>query len=327
MNPVWKHSREAELYGLAIKKLGYKPPKAGGGVNRSLPSGAWELRRAGCPIELAPQALNHACADCGRDLRKEELVRAVRLAYGLARRAAQREPYQEPIQRSKAALRAACALPRVSVEDIEARSPVPLETIATLAPEDFIAPLYGEDAWIHAVPDPASSLAQDLGIGLGGDTHRLREWRESPLRLKDCAWWVPYPLTQRCKCRGEKISFRCAEIAGDPLMTVVEFDRFKPDNQAHLAWHLQRPDCPLVLLVNSRGKSFHAHFWTPTPKIREDLRRRALPLGADGALWSLSQICRLPHGIRQRPHPKNPSWRVPRKQFVHFFNPEQKSLI
>ena len=88
----------------------------------------------------------------------------------------------------------------------------------------------------------------------------------------------------------------------------------KRDEHTGLLLHLAR-FLPLVLVVNSAGKSLHGWFFCANENEARLLRfmRYAVNHGADPATWTKSQLVRMPDGLRDNG----------KRQAVMFYNPEE----
>ena len=99
---------------------------------------------------------------------------------------------------------------------------------------------------------------------------------------------------------------------GPRRFLVVEFDTGTADEHAAVLLHLANR-APLVLAVHSGGKSLHGWFYCagqPEDRLRRFMEY-AVCLGADSALWTPSQFCRMPDGTRDNGN----------RQAVYFLNP------
>jgi hypothetical protein len=114
--------------------------------------------------------------------------------------------------------------------------------------------------------------------------------------------------------RDGKISQRTAKNTGPRRFLVYESDGLEKDKQAAVLWHLANQAAPLTLVVSSGGKSLHGWFYCQGVS-EEQLRRffaKACLLGADPALWTKSQMVRMPGGTRDNGN----------RQAVLYFNPQ-----
>jgi hypothetical protein len=88
----------------------------------------------------------------------------------------------------------------------------------------------------------------------------------------------------------------------------------RKDEQAAILWHLALHHGPLVMVVDSGGKSLQG--WFHVGGLADEQLRPfmeyAVRLGADRATWTRSQFVRMPDGQRENG----------RRQSVLFLNPE-----
>jgi hypothetical protein len=112
---------------------------------------------------------------------------------------------------------------------------------------------------------------------------------------------VPNPMKSLYgRSQEGKISCRCRENAGHWNYQVVEFDdESSRDNQAKFLFEL-RKHLPLVMVLNSGGKSLHAWFRCPddNPNKLSKLVDYALFLGADPKIKQPEQLFRAPNQVR-----------------------------
>jgi len=137
---------------------------------------------------------------------------------------------------------------------------------------------------------------------------------------------VPNPMraatgkTQDGKTSGRTKDNAC--LPSQRLFSVVEFDTCENhDIQAgRLRWlSLLHPEIPLVMVVDSAGKSLQGWFYTAQHRDKlAEFESLAIMLGADKQpLTTLSQFVRAPWGVRRNPS-DNASGRYQR---VRYFNP------
>jgi hypothetical protein len=118
-------------------------------------------------------------------------------------------------------------------------------------------------------------------------------------------------------------SFRCADAVKVRRYVIAEFDKLQDrDKQASLIWHL-RSYLPLMLVLDSAGKSLHSWFYCEGLDESEDghlhqFIRYAISLGADEAGTRLGQYVRMPDGRRS----SGDILEDDKRQTVIFFNPE-----
>jgi hypothetical protein len=104
--------------------------------------------------------------------------------------------------------------------------------------------------------------------------------------------------------------------------TEWDYKRIKRDECAAVIWYLSQiaPRFPLVMVVNSSGKSLHAWFFVEGADENEirDFFRNAVALGADPMTWTPCQFVRMPGGLRDTGR---------RQQVVYFNSHALKSKI
>jgi len=149
-----------------------------------------------------------------------------------------------------------------------------------------------------------------------GTAHSFKTRRREELRgqLASLPQIVPSPMkAQTGLTQDGKVSEHTLEATGSRRFLIVEQDSGTLDEQAAILTHLAER-APLALVVHSGGKSLHG--WFVASGYSEDLlhqfMRRCVALGADPALWTRSQLARMPDGTRD----------TGERQKVYFFNPE-----
>lgn len=111
---------------------------------------------------------------------------------------------------------------------------------------------------------------------------------------------VPRTMTKEFgHTKDGKLSARCNDATGPDLFQIIEFDELDQDKQAGILRHLSR-FLPLVLVHHSGRKSLHGWFLTKGigRKRLQRFQKYAASLGADPALFTPSQMGRIPNGIR-----------------------------
>ena len=127
--------------------------------------------------------------------------------------------------------------------------------------------------------------------------------RASPLFLDDLQFVVPNAMRteEGVSMKGET-SFRCRDNAVlHRRFLIVEFDQKGDEHlQPALHWHL-REFAPLVMCVDSGGKSIHGWYYVEPRSEQWQLRffRYAVSLGADAKMWWPEQFSRMPNGKRR----------------------------
>jgi hypothetical protein len=112
-------------------------------------------------------------------------------------------------------------------------------------------------------------------------------------------------------------SAHCNDNTGRRQYLVVEQDAGTLDEQAGVLMHLA-DRAPLLLALRSGGKSLHGWFdcREQPEEIISRFFRYAVSLGADKALWTPCQFCRMPDGLRRRPDGSTA------RQSVLYWNPQ-----
>ena len=293
-------------------------PSAGEGVNHWLFCAARKLHRLSIPPAEIERSLERATVNCGRDLRNDEVSRAVR------------NSAPEALGKTKFYRK----WPQRNYEQIEAigRSGVSLTHLRSESPEPIHLECNTERIVDAVFPGNPMICA---GAALGSAHTRPREeWRGSLARQQ---FIVPSPMRNRRGVTADgHLSARSLDGTGPRTFLVVEFDFAETGNTGRdtpaapmlrrlradgitisdlcASVHLELAKLrPLALVLHSGGKSLHG--WFPCTGEEEDTLRRfmrfAVSLGADTATWTRSQFVRMPGGIRDNGSP----------QRVLYFNP------
>lgn len=140
-------------------------------------------------------------------------------------------------------------------------------------------------------------------------------------QLSECSHIVPSPMFfEGGYTQDGRWSEKNNEAVRHRRFLVTEFDQEDRDTQAAIIWHL-RQFGPLVMVVDSMGKSLHAWWFCEGSDETEGgamrrFMRYAVELGADRAGWVLSQFMRMPDGTREKGENKG------KRQNVVYFAPE-----
>lgn len=188
------------------------------------------------------------------------------------------------------------------------------------------SPIRFEDDQSHAeeVKDGLFTADEYLSVGLDKNhvTHETREGLRGGLHK--FSFIVPAPMRAEGGMTQEgRLSFRCRDAVKMRRYVVTEFDKLKDkDGQAALIWHL-RSFLPLILVLDSAGKSLHSWFFCEGLDESDGGRldrfiRYSISLGADPAGLRLGQYVRMPDGTRKANDPLEED----KRQNVIFFNPE-----
>jgi hypothetical protein len=164
-------------------------------------------------------------------------------------------------------------------------------------------------AWILRELFPGDPLLC-VGSAKQFQTLRLSEIK-APEKLSHI---VPNPMTDKYGLTQDgKISQRTSKNTGPRRFLVYESDGLNKDTQAAVLLHLAEL-APLTLVVDSGGKSLHGWFYCQGS--RDELARKLFVkiclLGGDPALWTKSQMVRMPGGLRDNG----------KRQGIIFFNPD-----
>lgn len=140
------------------------------------------------------------------------------------------------------------------------------------------------------------------GVAQGqGSTQQLRDM----LPLADRRQFiVPSPMTAPWGINQQGArSFRTLDNTGPRKYLVIENDAASKTDQAKILTHLASL-LPLILVVDSAGKSLHGWFLTQheTQRVVRRFMRHACTLGADPHTWNKCQWVRMPGGTR---YPEN----------------------
>ena len=295
-------------------------PIAGEGVNHWLFSAARKLHRLGIEPHEIEELLEDATADCGRDMKGDEIERAVRNSHPdvLAKKAGPRRRAWP--QRNYEQIEA-IGLSGITLAQLQEKSPLCLDSSENQA-EVVIRDLFRGDPLLCA------------GSKRSVLTRPRSEWM--PFLHKQ-QFIVPSAMMKRKgRTQDGVLSFRSLENVGPRQFLVVECDfaeqdengrftnaapvlqmlaaegRTRLDLCAAIHGHLAKLR-PLALVVHSGGKSLHG--WYPCEGESEEVMHRfmryAVSLGADPATWTRIQLVRMPDGVRE----------TGERQRIIYFNP------
>ena len=292
-------------------------PKASNGVHHWL----WRAGRAllDCPEDIAHAVIRKVVAGCGRLVTQSEILNAIRNARTLRpKNAARAWPLKNPD------LVHAAVQNGMSVSSLVERSPVRPAEITHEAMIDRLFPgdasevlLCVGETQFHAVTRPKCALR-------GLFEHQqfiVPSFMSAPMGKRQDGKW-----SQRCL--GNTGPRRFLVVESDPQkwdnLSPAEQSAFgtkdkylaaKKDEAASVLWHLAEcaPQLPLVMVVDSGGKSLHGWFLVAGMEDGTVLKffRYAVALGADPATWTRCQWVRMPGGARDNGN----------KQSVLYFNP------
>lgn len=283
--------------------LGSCPP-AGGGVHSWLFRCARALHFYYRDKSELGELLAAAAAGCGRSVDAREIWQAIDNSQscawqpGSSYRPSQRIrrwPSRNPEQ-----IEAVTSAPHApGLVDLWEMSPVRFDTDEPQT-ETVIDTLFPKDALLCCarIKERPKNLPREA-------------WRGRLAKLQHI---VPSPLSApegRRKSDG-KLSPRTESNVGTRRFLVCDFDRGTTDDHAAILLHLAAR-APLALVVFSGNKSLHGWFYChgqPEERVRRFMSL-AVTLGADPALWTRSQLARMPDGVREGGN----------RQTVYFFNP------
>jgi len=263
------------------------PPQAGEGVHGWLFRVARNLH-AHLPAGEIVRLLESRVENCGRFVPRNEIVEAVKNSLVCA---------WQPGSRSQPN-HAAPKWPRLNQEQREAVIAsgfglVDLWELSNPRIED------GE-AHTESIIDrlfPGNPL---LCCGRSNSDFDNKPREDSRGELSTLQFIVPSPMsaiTGRTKDGRE--SKHTLDNTGPRRILICEFDKGDLDEHAALLLHLGG-FAALVCAVHSGGKSLHGWFYVYGQPEEKVLRffRYAVSLGADPKMWTRSQFCRMPDGLR-----------------------------
>jgi hypothetical protein len=205
----------------------------------------------------------------------------------------------------------AAAVPNArTVADLRAASPGPLDTPA----HEVVRLLMrgaGEDPLVCVGANKKDFITKPLSLASG--------------RLGRLPLIVPQPMTApEGMTQDGHMSPKSNANTGPRQNVVVEFDGPPKDTQAGLVVFLSE-FAPLLCVCDSGGKSLHGYFDVANRPESEQRRFMwvACLLGADKALWTLSQFARIPGGTRpaEDAHDGKPATPATRQELL-YFNPD-----
>lgn len=295
------------------------PPRHGEGVHQWLFATARQLH-AHLPPDGICRLLASRSRDCGRRVSEREIRDAVDNS-----RACAWMPHGGAL--SPARTTGAFTVPRPPKPWPDA-DPALIASIADADPAALES--LRDQSWVKVRESlhDAASLLERLFPGnpllcVGTEPWNARPHRRACFARYDAgnlSHIVPSPMTaRRGRNKDGDQSARCLGNTGPRHYLVTEFDQGDRDTQAAAIRHLSAK-APLVMVVDSAGKSLHA--WWHCEGVQEsdllNFFRYAVRLGADPATWTRCQLVRMPLG-----------WRADkgRRQLVHYFNPDNTAFI
>ena len=251
-----------------------------GGFHAKVRMVASHLLRHTNDEEAVIECLYHAARKVNRRrMSRAEVANVVRWIKGGRGRSvpSERKPRERPVSPG---FQAEVDAINWSVEKMRAKSePVPE------SPAEVLASLYKEDPWLC----------------VGWRVHeftsrRLSEWQGMDLSGYERV--CPNPFREPFVTKEDgSTSFKCNELVHYRKYLIVEFDEGSHDQQAtRLGWLGKR--FPMVMGGDSGNTSLHGWFRADhaSPTRQRLFFEVALSLGADRAMWTISQFSRLPAG-------------------------------
>lgn len=270
-----------------LQSLLASPPPAGTGIHQWLFQVARQLH-VHLPAGEIVSLLENRVAGCGRPVPRTEIVAAVQNALACA------------WQPSGGALpvKAASKWPPVNQEQREAiiRDGGGLADLWELSPIRIEDDAQRTESIIDKLfpGNPLLCCGESSAVF---NTKPRESWRGE---LSKLPLIVPSPMSAVTGLTKEnKESAHSLSNTGLRRFLICEFDTGTPDQHAALLVHLAGY-APMVCAVHSGGKSLHGWFLVAGQRDDKVLKffRYAVSLGADPALWTRSQFCRMPDGTR-----------------------------
>jgi len=263
------------------------PPRRGEGLNPWLMRASVALRRSGRSEAETIEELR--CLTAGEPVKPGEIERAARRSAEYVNNdgAAYRPPAPKWPAVDKAARAAVIAEHDGGAVELWERSPARFDDDSSHT-EEIVDRLFPGNPLICVADGPESAVT--------GPRESFRG------RLGGKGLIVPSPMTKLTGINqdGEE-AVRCLDNTGPRRFLIVEQDSGTQDEQAAVIFHLAN-QAPLLLVVHSGGKSLHS--WFACGSQPESVLRRffnhAVSLGADHALWTRCQLCRMPDGTRRK---------------------------
>ena len=281
---------------IAVQNVLKRCPKSGGGVHNWIFSAACKLKPH-VSEQTAFELISAHSAGCGRRTDQREIWNAISNAANNKLSAGSITPKWPEINDEQVE---AITVYGSGLADLWEASPIQFED--SISKTELIIDLLF----------PGNPL---LCVGYAidrFDTRPRETWRG---KLSDMQFVVPSPMSsERGFTQSGKPSARTKDNTGPRQHIVIEFDNGSFDEHASILHHLAK-HAPMVMTLMSGNKSLHGWFgaWDTPEDLQLRFMRYAVSLGADRALWTKSQMVRLPDG-----------WRPDKsaRQSVIYFNPE-----
>ena len=292
------HSQELPQF---LRDMISSPPTHGEGVHQWLFRVARQLHHHRDHDEIA-QLLEAATIDCGRTITRSEIEDAVTNSQAAAWRPGGATTAIKP-NRPK--------WPSINpdkIREIVWQDPFALARLDYFTPVTVSTDNHDPECLLERLfpGNPLLCVATSVKDAITA----LR--KELP-RLEKFSHIVPSAMSKPEGTNQQgKPSVRCLDNVGPRSYLVTEFDQGDHGQQSAIIRHLSR-FAPLVMVVDSAGKSYHAWWHCSGKDESATLKffKYAVTLGADPATWTKCQLVRMPLGLRPDPG---------RRQEVVFFD-------
>jgi hypothetical protein len=173
----------------------------------------------------------------------------------------------------------------------------PTKDFGEMTPAEFLSELFRGDPLVTLgwkVPRDGED------VGIESETLHVSELKKRPVGECVREYVVPSPsLLKNGRRKDGEASRHSADMYPKRFYLIVEFDKASRDDAAAILLHLKQ-FAPLVMVVDSAGKSLHGWFdcARASDSVIEKFFSYAVRLGADPKMWDIWQYARLPHGER-----------------------------
>ena len=141
----------------------------------------------------------------------------------------------------------------------------------------------------------------------GGDLPEIFARARTPFQFVTSS-----PVTGRLgQTQDGKLSYAALECFTVQRYVVVEFDAASQQEQfARILWLKEKAGqrAPMVMMLKSGGKSFHAWFLPDSADTADQLKTAAVRLGADPAAMRIHQPVRCPNQLRDNGNLQEALW-------------------
>jgi hypothetical protein len=275
----------------------------------SVCKGLASFRSEGEALDIITEAAGHL------RLKKQELVKTIHKAAGRAWHP-DKSTHSGVVPPRKPAINSKLR------EDIISGSSIEVEDLWDLSPIILDMPLPATEWFLDRLFPKGCLLCCDERDVRLAVTKPREEWRG---HLSECRGIVPSAMTalEGLKQDGSGMGSRTRSNTGDRRFLIIEQDAINKvpvpkSEQVKILFHLAE-FAPLVMVVDSGGKSLHGWFYClgmPEQKVAAFMRY-AVSLGADDNFSRKEQPARMPDGLR-----RFDDGREPERQKVLFFNTE-----